>query len=116
MVRVAGAHQRTNEKGDYVSLELQGEIVMVQSQKTGRFYATNKRCFIFSTFDMKTAESVIGSTMPGSIERVNCEPYEYTIKETGEVVTLAHTYGYVPYEGAVPTFISAPQTKEELVS
>lgn len=115
MVRVSSAHQRTNEKGDYVSLELQGDIVMVQSQKTGRFYATAKKCFIFSTFDMRTAEALIGTTMPGSIERVPCDPYDYTIKETGEVIAMAHTYGYVPYEGAAPTFISHPQPKAELV-
>jgi hypothetical protein len=34
--------------------------------------------------------------MPGTIERVECDPYNYTVPETGEVVTLAHTYEYVP--------------------
>jgi hypothetical protein len=29
---------------------------------------------------------------------VATEPYEYTIKGTGEVITLAHTYRYVPDE------------------
>jgi hypothetical protein len=112
MVRVIKAHERSNEKGTYVTLELQGDIVMVQSQNSGRFYATAKRCFIFSTFDMRTAETLIGSQMPGSIERIECETYDYTIAETGEVIKLAHTYGYVPHDGAEPTFLPSQQKQE----
>lgn len=113
MVRVINAVERTNEKGSYVSLQLQGDIEMVQSQKSGRFYATAKRCYVFSTFDKRTAESLIGSQMPGSIERIPCESYQYTIIESGEVIKLAHTYGYSPYEGAIPTFVSDPTPQEE---
>jgi hypothetical protein len=34
----------------------------------------------------------------GSIEKVECEPYQHTIKETGEVITLNHKYEYNPEE------------------
>jgi hypothetical protein len=101
MVRVINVHLREGEKGSYVSLELQGDITLVQSQNTGRFYATAKRCFIYSTFDEATAKSLIGTQIPGTIQRVDCEPYEFTVPETGEVIQLAHSYQYVPEEGKV---------------
>lgn len=109
MVRVINVAVRKNEKGEYVSLQLQGDIVMVQSQNTGRFYATAKKCWVYSTFSEGAAKSLIDSTIPGSIVRVACDPYDYTIEETGEVVRLAHTYGYVPHEGATPTYIPTQQ-------
>lgn len=112
MVRIIGVHARQNEKGNYVSLELQGDLVMVQSQTTGRFYATAKRCFIFSTFDEQTAQSLIGSQIPGSIERVECEAYDYTVQETGEVIKLAHSYAYVPHEGVKPVSMPEPSMNE----
>ncbi|MFZ4672434.1 MAG: hypothetical protein ACOYLT_10515 [Flavobacterium sp.] len=115
MVRVIGANLRTNEKGAYVSLELQGDIIMIQSQKTGRFYATARKCCVYSTFDKRTADSLIGSQMPGTIERVPCDPYDFTIIQTGEVIKLSHTYGYCPHEGAIPSYVTTA-TQGEVVA
>jgi hypothetical protein len=39
---------------------------------------------------------MIGQQIEGDIVRVEAEPYEYTNKTTGEVITLAHTYAYRP--------------------
>ena len=36
--------------------------------------------------------------MPGSIARMECESYDYTVPETGEIISLAHTYEYLPDE------------------
>lgn len=80
----------------FVALELQGDMEFVQSMGTGRFYATAKKCSISSTFDEATAKTLIGKQMPGTIQRVEAEPYEYTVPETGEVILLQHTYTYVP--------------------
>jgi len=99
MVKIINAHLREGDKGNYVSLELQGDITLVQSQNTGRFYATAKHCFIFSTFDEETAKKLIGTEMQGSIERVESEPYDYMIPETGELIKLAHSYSYCPVNG-----------------
>jgi len=103
MVTVIGYNIRTqkdNEQKTYISLELEGDIEMVQSQSTGRFYATVRRCAISSTFDQLTAERMVGKQMPGSIERIPCEPYDYTIEATGEVMKIGYRWGYVP-EGAI---------------
>lgn len=100
MVKIINAHLREGENGkNYVSLELQGDLTMVQSSNTGRFYATAKKCFLFSTFSEKEAKELIGSKIPGSIERVESDPYDFTIPQTGEVIKLAHTYTYSPIEG-----------------
>ena len=61
---------------------------MVQSKETGKFYATVKTCSISSTFDETTAALMVGKQMPGSIVKEECEPYEYTIPETGEYTLL----------------------------
>lgn len=118
MVTVIGYNIRTqkdNEQNTYISLELEGDIEMVQSQATGRFYATVRRCAISSTFDQLTAERMIGKQMPGSIERMPCEPYDFTIEATGEVMKIGYRWSYVP-EGAMrmPTARrTASQPKEQ---
>jgi hypothetical protein len=97
MVTVKGFHVRQGDNGqEYLSLELEGDVAFVQSQNTGRFYATTKRSFMYAAMDEATAKALVGSKMPGSIDRVPCDPYEYTVPETGEVITLAYSYQYVP--------------------
>jgi len=99
MVKVKNYHVRKSEDGEqYLSLELEGEVAFVQSQNTGRFYATTKRCFMFAAMDEPTAKALVGTQLPGTIERVSADPYEYTIPDTGEVRTLAYTYQYRPEE------------------
>ncbi len=79
---------------------------MIKSKSTGNFYATARKAFISSTFDAETCKALIGTEMKGTIERRECEPYEYTVKETGEVIELSHQYVYVPEED-VQAFIKA---------
>jgi hypothetical protein len=50
------------------------------------------------TFDELTCQSLIGTELPGSVRKVECEEYEYTIKDTGEVITLSHRFEYVEQE------------------
>lgn len=98
---IAYALRESKDGKSFITLQLQGDLEMVQSQETGKFYATARRCSVTSTFDEPTAAALVGKTLPGSIERVACDPYEYTVEETGEVITLVHSYSYVP-EGATP--------------
>lgn len=97
MVKISGYALRTNKEGEtFVVLQLQGDLVMVKSEETGRYYATAKKCSMTSTFTEEQAEALIGKELQGRIEKVACEPYEYTIEETGEVITLSHRYEYLP--------------------
>lgn len=102
MVRVINYLLRVSkENKEFIVLELQGDLVMVQSQQTGKFYATAQKCTITSTFDENTAKLMIGKEIPGRIERVQTDPYEYTIQDTGEVIQLSHRYQYLPEETIV---------------
>jgi hypothetical protein len=83
----------------YITLTLEGGIEMVQSQNTGRHYATVRTCVVSSTFDEATAARMVGKEMPGSIERVACDTYDFTIKETGESIKLAYRWDYQPATG-----------------
>ena len=95
MVTIIDAVKRVNKDGEsFHALILQGGIELVKSQESGRFYATAKKASITSTFDEQTAKSLIGQKIPGSVKKTTCEPYEFTVKETGEVVTLSHRWEY----------------------
>ena len=95
MVRVINFLERVNNDGEsFFVLVLQGGIQMVKSQQTNKFYVTAKRATISSTFDEATCKALIGTELPGKIEKVQTEPYEFTIKETGEVIELDYRYEY----------------------
>jgi len=97
MVQISNFHRvETKDGRTFISLELTGQAELVQSQSTGKFYATVRTCRIPSTFDAKVAESMIGQKIEGDIVRVQCDPYEYANKRTGEVMILQHSYAYQP--------------------
>lgn len=102
MVTIINFKERQREDGtSFCVLEIQGGIAMVQSQTTGAYYATAQKAFIPSTFDALTCKALIGTQMSGRIEKAPCEAFEYTIRETGEIVSLNHRYGYVPEDEPV---------------
>ncbi|RYJ43279.1 hypothetical protein [Flavobacterium beibuense] len=97
MVRIVNFKKRQSEDGkEFFVLEITAGIEMVMSQSTGQFYATAKKAYIASTFDEETCKALVGSEMPGSIIKAECEPYEYTIRDTGEVISLSYRYVYLP--------------------
>ncbi len=80
----------------FVLLELSGGIELVQSQNTGKFYATSRKCRIPSTFSVDVAKLMVGQQIEGDVVRVETEPYEYINKVTGEMIVLVHSYAYRP--------------------
>jgi hypothetical protein len=111
MVTIKNVHLREGQRGTFVSLELQGDLELIQSLNTGRFYATVRRCFISSTLDEETAKGFIGKQLKGKISRVEADPYDFTVPETGEVIQLAHRWDYVPEEGS-PAQVETPSMLE----
>jgi len=93
------AIRQTKDGREFVALILQGGLCLVQSKQTNNFYATVKRCSIPSTFNEDTAKEMIGEKIPGSVQRKSCDPYDFVIKDTGEVLHLDYRWAYVP-EGA----------------
>jgi len=99
MVRIIGFKKRETEDGkEFFALEVQGGLTMEKSKTTGKFYVTANKATISSTFDEATCKALIGTELEGKVEKVPSEPYEYTIRETGEVAMLAHRFEYVAYE------------------
>ncbi len=97
MVRIINFKRRELEDGRiFFVLELQGGVEMVKSLETNQFYATAKKSYVTSTFDEETCKALIGTSMPGKIEKQECEPYQYTVKETGEELILNHRHVYIP--------------------
>ena len=97
MVSVTGFNIRKNKIGEqFIARDLIGSLELVQSQSTGRCYATVRKCSIPSTFDEEIAKMMIGSKIDGDIVRVPCDPYDYTVNRTGETISLAYTYAYQP--------------------
>jgi hypothetical protein len=95
MVNVTDYNVRQRKDGTtFITLELTGGVELIQSRNTGKFYATVRKCSIPTTFGIEIAESLLGSKIPGSIERVVVDPYEFTNPRNGEVMQLQHSYAY----------------------
>lgn len=99
MVTVINYKKRETEQGKiFFVLEVQGGIEMVKSRQTNNFYATAKKSSIPTTFDELTCQALVGTQIEGKIVKVDCEPYDYTVRETGEIIELTHKYVYVNEE------------------
>lgn len=97
MVTIIDFSKRTSQEGEeFLALIVQGGVEMVASKTTGKFYATAKKCSIPSTFDENTCKALIGQQIAGSIKKIPCEPFEYVIQQTGEIVTLNFHWEYSP--------------------
>jgi hypothetical protein len=111
MVRIIGYKKRETEEGkEFFVLELQGGITMVKSKETNKFYVTANKATISSTFDEQTCKALLGTELDGRIEKVVSESYEYTIKETGEVIMLSHRFEYVEDEKEITPKVEISKT------
>ena len=96
MVTISDYRVNVNSEGkSFCSLILQGDVELVRSRTTSRFYATARKTSITSTFDENTCRQLIGKTIKGSIVKVDCDEYDYIIPESGEVIRLNYNYSYV---------------------
>ncbi|MBK7095318.1 MAG: hypothetical protein IPH57_09845 [Saprospiraceae bacterium] len=115
MVTIIDYKQRTSEDGkSFFVLELQGDVEFVQSHDTGKYYATARKITMSCTFDENTCKKLVGMSLNGHIDKVECEPYEYVIRETGEHITSAHKYSYVPDEVEVQQVKETVQFEPDL--
>lgn len=101
MVTVSGFAERQRKDGNpFITLELTGSVEIVESQTSGKMYATVRKVSIPSTFDASIAQAMIGQKIEGEFVRVICEPYEYVNPRTGEIMKLQHSWAYQPKENA----------------
>ena len=90
------AIRETKDGRNFITLELTGGVEFVQSQTTGKMYASTRKCNIPCTFDENTAKNLVGSQMPGEIVKQETEPYEFINQTSGETMMLNYTYVYRP--------------------
>ena len=96
MVRIVGYEQQKNENGEeYFALNLHGTVEIVISQTSGLPYAKARKTRLVTTFDEGMCKSLVGTNLPGRIEKVKCDPFDYTVRETGEVIRLNYRYQYI---------------------
>ena len=105
------AYQKENGE-DFFALVVQGGLEAVKSKETNRTYFTAKTARVACTFGQETCEKLIGTEMPGRIMKVEVDPYEYAIPDTGEIIRLSHRNEYVSEEEAV---MNEQVTKESAV-
>lgn len=110
MVQIIDFVKRQNREGvEFNALILQGGLELVKSKETGAWYATSKKTSITSTLDDATCQNLIGKQIPGSVQRVESEPYDFTNKETGEVLTLTHRWVYLNEGEVLAAQVVAPE-------
>ena len=113
MVTIIDYKKSQNSDGEeFFSLILQSGVEAVKSQESGRFYLTARKAFVSSTFDEATCKSLVQTKMPGSIEKVSVEPYEYTIEDTGEVIMLEHSWRYNPEAQSIEEAVFEPHLEQ----
>ena len=108
MVTIIDFKKAVNAAGkEFYLLILMGGVSFVKSTITGNFYATAWKTSITSTFTEDVCKTLIGTKLPGEIEKVDAEePYEYKIPTTGETIILHHKYRFNP----VPNTLSMEET------
>jgi hypothetical protein len=85
---------------------------MVQSERTGNYYATIKQASISATFDEEMAKRMLGKQLPGTIERIEVEPYE--IETDSGTVKLYHRWVYRQDNQEIPAEVEKESSVIEL--
>ena len=68
MVTIVDFKLRTNEmQEEFFALTLEGDIELVKSSSTGKFYATARKTSITSTFNEAGCKALLGKKLPGTI-------------------------------------------------
>jgi hypothetical protein len=94
MVTIVGLEERFTDKGDFKVLVLQGKVEVAISQTTGRPYLTARKTSVPFTFGEEYAQSLVGTQLPGEIERLECEEYEFKVPGTKKKLVFTHRYQY----------------------
>ena len=102
MVKIVDFKTYQKEDGtEFCTLIVQSGVEAVKSKQTGKMYLTAKTARVPCTFSEAVCESLIGSELPGVIRKVVVEPFDYTVEDTGEVITLTERNEFVSEEEAI---------------
>jgi len=97
MVTVIDYKTRKKDNGETFNvLILQGGAEVNRSQSTGKNILSLRKASIITQLDDEACKGLIGSKLPGTIEKVPVEEYSYQIPGTEEIIKLKHSYEYNP--------------------
>jgi hypothetical protein len=97
MVTIIGLEKKTNlkTKESYLVLLVQGSAEVLTSKTSGRAYISSRRASVPCTLSDVQAKALIGQMLPGSIEKVECTPFEVKLP-TGKKLKITETYQFQP--------------------
>ena len=114
MVKIINYKTATSNDGNqFILLKVSGGLQPVQSMTTGKIYFKGKTAYVASNLDEASAQAVIGSEMPGVINRVACEPYDI-VESTGESITIDYRYEYQLEEQTINVSAGVAEKGEKL--
>jgi hypothetical protein len=114
MVTIVNFKTFEKQNGEnFYALVVQGGLEAVKSQQTGKTYFTAKTVNVPTTFDEQMCKELIGTKISGHVRKIETEPYDYTVNETGEIIQLTHKYEYVSEEDDI---INSNVIRNELVN
>ena len=94
MVTIVGVEERYSKNGEFNVIVLQGKVEVAISKSSGRPYLTAKKTSVPFTFSEEMAQSLIGTELPGEIERVECDEYEFKVPGTKKKLIFTHRNQY----------------------
>lgn len=100
MVTVTNYVEREKDGKKFYALMVSGGIESILSEQTGKYYLTSRNASVTSTFDEETCKRLLGKQLPGRVVKTKCDPYDFVVKETGEVLQLQHRWSYDPNESS----------------
>jgi len=68
---------------------------VLTSKASGRAYISSRRASVPCALSDLQAKALIGQTLPGSIEKVACTPFEVKLP-TGKRLKISETYQFQP--------------------
>lgn len=94
MVQVLGVVERASATGNIFRVVIVGSEMQVVFSKEGNPRVDAVKSGIPSNLPIEALQALIGSKLPGKIEKQECEPYTFT-GSNGEDVTLDYRWQYV---------------------
>ena len=94
MVQVLEVVERTAANGNTFRVVIVGSGAQVVFSKDGNARIDTVKSGIPSNLPIEALRTLIGSKLPGKIEKQECEPYTFTGSD-GEEITLDYRWQYV---------------------
>lgn len=90
---------KTRKKGGgetFNVLIVQGGAEVHRSQATGKNIINSRKASVITSLDDDECRNLIGSKLPGTIDKVPVDEYLYQIPGTTDIVMLKHSFEYNP--------------------